>query len=263
MKKRLICIFTIIGLLMTGCSAKQVESQPEDLLAEVKERGVLKIGTEGTYAPYSYHNEKGELTGFDVEIGQAIAKQLGLKVEFVESNWDSCIAGLDAKRYDIVMNQVGITKERLAKYDFSTPYTIAKVVLLVSSENDTITSFEEMQGKTSAQSMTSNFTKLAEGYGAKIVSTDGLFSKAVELVTTGRADATINDELTYLDYIKKQPNAKVKVVAEQEEVSENAIMIRKGNDSFREEVNRALSELQENGTLAEISNRYFGKDITK
>lgn len=263
MKKRLICIFTIIGLLMTGCSAKQVESQPEDLLAEVKERGVLKIGTEGTYAPYSYHNEKGELTGFDVEIGQAIAKQLGLKVEFVESNWDSCIAGLDAKRYDIVMNQVGITKERLAKYDFSTPYTIAKVVLLVSSENDTITSFEEIQGKTSAQSMTSNFTKLAEGYGAKIVSTDGLFSKAVELVTTGRADATINDELTYLDYIKKQPNAKVKVVAEQEEVSENAIMIRKGNDSFREEVNRALSELQENGTLAEISNRYFGKDITK
>lgn len=263
MKKRLICIFTIIGLLMTGCSAKQVESQPEDLLAEVKERGVLKIGTEGTYAPYSYHNEKGELTGFDVEIGQAIAKQLGLKVEFVESNWDSCIAGLDAKRYDIVMNQVGITKERLAKYDFSTPYTIAKVVLLVSSENDTITSFEEIQGKTSAQSMTSNFTKLAEGYGAKIVSTDGLFSKAVELVTTGRADATINDELTYLDYIKKQPNAKVKVVAEQEEVSENAIMIRKGNDSFREEVNRALSELQENGTLEEISNRYFGKDITK
>lgn len=248
---------------MTGCSAKQVESQPEDLLAEVKERGVLKIGTEGTYAPYSYHNEKGELTGFDVEIGQAIAKQLGLKVEFVESNWDSCIAGLDAKRYDIVMNQVGITKERLAKYDFSTPYTIAKVVLLVSSENDTITSFEEIQGKTSAQSMTSNFTKLAEGYGAKIVSTDGLFSKAVELVTTGRADATINDELTYLDYIKKQPNAKVKVVAEQEEVSENAIMIRKGNDSFREEVNRALSELQENGTLEEISNRYFGKDITK
>lgn len=263
MKKKWICILAIVGVLMTGCSAKQAESQPEDLLAEVKDRGVLKIGTEGTYAPYSYHNEKGDLTGFDIEIGEAIAKQMGLKAEFVESNWDSCIAGLDAKRYDVVMNQVGITKERLTKYDFSTPYTIAKVVLLVSSDNNEITSFDKMQGKTSAQSMTSNFTRLAEGYGAKIVSTDGLFSKAVELVTTGRADATINDELTYLDYLNKQPNTKLKVVAEQEEVSKNAVMIRKGNDSFRDAIDQALSELQENGTLKEISDRYFGKDITK
>ena len=81
-------------------------------LDAIKQAGVFKVGTEGTYAPFTYHDAGGKLVGFDVEIGEAIAKQLGVKAEFLEGKWDGLIAGLDANRYDAVINQVGITDAR-------------------------------------------------------------------------------------------------------------------------------------------------------
>ena len=235
----------------------------KDLLAQIGDRGTLLIGTEGTYAPYSYHDETGELVGYDVEIARAVAEKLGVEAEFVETNWDACIAGLDAERYDVVMNQVGITEERLVKYDFSSPYTVSSAVLIVAEENIELTSFEELKGLKVAASLTSNYATLAEGYGAEIVSTDGLFSKAIELVSTGRAEATINDEASFFDYLKQQPNATVKIADTLEEASENAVLIRKGNDTFVAAINIALEELTEDGTLKEISEKYFGADISK
>ncbi|MFT7758891.1 UNVERIFIED_CONTAM: transporter substrate-binding domain-containing protein, partial [Salmonella enterica subsp. enterica serovar Enteritidis] len=100
----------------------QTQAQAQSNLEQIKTAGVLKIGTEGTYAPFTYHDTAGKLVGFDVEIGEAIAKNLGVKAEFLEGKWDGLIAGLDAKRYDTVINQVGITEARKAKYDFSEPY---------------------------------------------------------------------------------------------------------------------------------------------
>ena len=100
-------------------------------LDAIKSAGVLKIGTEGTYAPFTYHDASGKLVGFDVEIGETIAKKIGVKAEFVEGKWDGLIAGIDAKRYDVVINQVSVSAERQAKYDFSTPYIASNDVLMV------------------------------------------------------------------------------------------------------------------------------------
>src|SRR5690606_25818693 len=86
---------------------------------KIKEAGVFRIGTEGTYAPFTYHDTDNKLVGFDVEIGREIAKRLGVEAKFEEGKWDGLIAGLDANRYDAVINQVGITEERKKKYDFS------------------------------------------------------------------------------------------------------------------------------------------------
>lgn len=94
------------ALLMAGTAA-----QAQDDLSAIKAAGVLKIGTEGTYAPYSFHDKSGKLQGFDVNIGRAVAEKLGVKAEFVEGRWDGLIAGVDAKRYDAVINQVGITSQ--------------------------------------------------------------------------------------------------------------------------------------------------------
>lgn len=239
------------------------DEKEKDLLTQIQDAGKLTIGTEGTYAPYSYHDETGELVGYDVEIGRAIAEKLGVEAVFVETNWDSLIAGMDVNRYDIVMNQVSITEERLAKYDFSTPYTITNAVLIVANDNNELKTFEELKGLKAAQSLTSNYGALSESFGAEIISTDGMFSKAIELVSTGRADATINDEASFYDYVKQQPDAAVKVVDELDEASENAVLIRKGNDTFVTAVNKALEELTQDGTLAEISDKYFGADISK
>lgn len=235
----------------------------KDLLTQIQERGTLLIGTEGTYAPYTYHDQTGELVGYDVEVAKAIAEKLGVKAEFVESNWDSLIAGLDAIRYDIVLNQVTITDERLKKFDFSTPYTISRAALIVGKDNNDIKTFENLKDKKSAQSLTSNYASLAEKYGATIISADGSFSKAVELVSTGRADATINDQVSFYDFLMQQPDASVKIVDTLDDASKNAVLIRKGNETLVTAIDKALDELTKDGTLANISDKYFGADVTK
>lgn len=268
MKKRTIAtILTgiLIAAALSGCGASKATEETKiaekDLLATIQEAGVIKVGTEGTYAPYTFHNEDGDLTGYDVEVAQAVAEKLGVKAEFVETKWDSIIAGLDAKRFDIIVNQVGITEERQQKYSFSTPYTYTKGALIVVGTNKDIKSFEDLSGKKAAQSLTSNWGKTAESYGAELVGTDG-FNQSIDLVLAGRADATINDNLTYYDYITQKPDANVKIAALSEESSANAILIRQGNDTLVKAIDDALAELAEDGTLKQISEKYFGVDVS-
>lgn len=256
-------VFSVVGCQKSNKNTEDNVGTEKDLLEEIKERGKLLIGTEGTYPPFTYHNDADELVGYDVEVGRAIAEEMGLEVEFIETNWDACIAGLDAKRYDVVMNQVGITPERSEKYDFSTPYTISRAALIVKSDNDELTTFEGLEGKKSANSLTSNFAAMAESYGAEVISTDGLFSKAIELVLAGRADATINDEVSFYDYMKQKPDSQVKIAKTLEEASKNAVLIRKENESFKAAINDALASLESKGVLKEISEKYFGIDISK
>ncbi|MCJ8150392.1 amino acid ABC transporter substrate-binding protein [Shinella sedimenti] len=231
-------------------------------LAAIQSAGTLKIGTEGTYAPFTYHDTDGKLVGFDVEIGEAIAEKLGVKAEFLEGKWDGLIAGLDANRYDAVINQVGITEARKQKYDFSEPYIASKAVLIVRGDDDSIKGFADLKGKKSAQSLTSNFGKIAEGAGAELVGTDG-FDQSIQLVLTGRADATINDSLSFLDFKKHKPDANVKVVAEQADADYSGVIIRKGEPELLEAINKALADIKADGTYKTISDKYFGQDVSK
>jgi cystine transport system substrate-binding protein len=173
-------------------------------LDQIKSAGVFKIGTEGTYAPFTFHDASGQLTGFDVDIGRAIAERLGVKAQFVEGKWDGLIAGLDAKRYDAVINQVGITDARRAKYDFSDPYISSAAVLIVRDDNTSIKSFDDLKGKKSANTLTSNFGKLAQQHGAEVIAVQG-FNEAIDLLTSGRVEATVNDNLSFLDFKKQKP----------------------------------------------------------
>ena len=231
-------------------------------LAAIKSAGVFKIGTEGTYAPFTYHDESGKLVGFDVEIGEAVAAKLGVKAQFIEGKWDGLIAGLDANRYDTVINQVGITDARKQKYDFSEPYIASKAVLIVRDGDDSIKSFADLKGKKSAQSLTSNFGKLATEAGAELVGTDG-FDQSIQLVLTKRADATINDSLSFLDFKKHKPDAPVKIVAQQENADYSGIIIRKGEPELLEGINKALADIKADGTYKKIADKYFGQDVSK
>ena len=94
----------------------------------------LSIGTEGTYPPFTFHDDKGKLTGFDVEIAREVAKRLRVEPEFLETQWDAIFAGLDSKRFDMIANQVGIREDRNEKYDFSDPYITSSAVLIVHEE---------------------------------------------------------------------------------------------------------------------------------
>jgi cystine transport system substrate-binding protein len=231
-------------------------------LDAIKAAGTLKIGTEGTYAPFTYHDESGKLVGFDVEIAEAVAGKLGVKPEFLEGKWDGLIAGLDANRYDVVVNEVGITDARKQKYDFSEPYIASKAVLIVRNDDDSIKKFTDLKGKKAAQSLTSNFGKLAEQSGAELVGTDG-FDQSIQLVLTGRADATINDSLSFLDFKKHKPDAPVKIADQQADADYSGIIFRKGDADLKAAIDKALADIKADGTYQKIADKYFGQDVSK
>ena len=236
-------------------------SRADDLDA-IRAAKTLRIGTEGTYAPFTFHDASGALVGFDVEIGRKLAEKLGVAPQFLEGKWDGLIAGLDGGRYDVVINQVGITKERQAKFDFSEPYIRARAVLITRADRADITSFADLKGRKAAQSLTSNFARLAEQSGADLVGTDG-FDQSVQLVLTGRADATINDNLSFLDFRKQKPNAPVRIAAEQADADASGIIMRKNNPALKAAIDKALREIRADGSYAAIAQKYFGADVSK
>ena len=257
---------------LTGCSSQgSGQSSQEnsstgsgDLLAQIQERGEIVIAMEGTWAPWTYHDESGTLVGFDVEVGQQIAQALGVEATFVEGEWDGLLAGLDAGRYDIMINGVDITEERSDAYDFSEPYAYNRTAVIVSADNTDITSMEDLAGKHTANTISSTYAEVAEQYGAEVTGVDDL-NQTFELLLSGRIDATLNAEVTYYDYMEAHPDANIKIACLDPEATQVAIPFRKGEDtaSLREAVNQALDDLRASGALAELSEKYFGTDITQ
>lgn len=270
-------MFGMVGL--TGCSAQSggqdsssagqssqedASTESGDLLAQIQERGEIVIAMEGTWAPWTYHDENDELVGFDVEVGQQIAEALGVEATFVEGEWDGLLAGLDAGRYDIMINGVDITEERADAYDFSDPYAYNRTAVIVSGDNTDITSMEDLEGRHTANTISSTYAEVAEQYGAEVTGVDDL-NQTFELLLSGRIDATLNAEVTYYDYMEAHPDANLKIACLDPEATQVAIPFRKGEEtaSLREAVNQALADLRESGALTELSEKYFGTDITQ
>jgi len=256
-------------LAVAACGASSTSSNPKASsspegasLSAVEEAGVLTVGTEGTYRPFTFHeNGTGDLTGYDVEVVEAVADRLGVEVEFQETQWDAIFAGLEAGRFDVIANQVSINAERQAKYDFSMPYTVSPGVVVVNDGDDSIESLEDLAGKTTAQSLTSNWYQLAKDSGANVEAVEG-WAQAVSLLKQGRVDATVNDRLTLLDYQQTEGDTSLQVAVETTEKAENAFAFRKGSDSLVEAFDAALTEMRADGTLAQISEKYFGEDVS-
>ena len=183
--------------MLSGCSKEGGEQKAaaapaaqkgDDLLAAVKKKGRLVIAMEGTWSPWTYHDEKGGLTGYDVAVGRKIAEAIGVEPEFVEGKWDGLLAGLDAGRYDIMVNGVGITEARRAAYDFSEPYAFDRVAVIVLEKNDAIHSMADLKGKHTANTISSTYAEVAEKAGATVTGVDAL-NQTFELLLSGRIDA--------------------------------------------------------------------------
>ena len=260
MKKNVLLSILLCAVMLAGtvCAASA------DLLDQIKEKGSITIAMEGTWAPWTYHDEDDVLVGYDVEVGQKIAEYLGVEPVFVEGEWDGLLAGLEVGRYDIMINGVDITPERSQKYDFSTPYAYNRTAVIVRGDDDRIQSMEDLKGKRTANTISSTYAEVAEKYGANVTGVDDL-NQTIQLLLTGRIDATLNAEVTFYDFMKVQPDANLKIAAIDYEMTSVGIPVRKGEDSasLLEAVNEALAELSESGELSEISMKYFGTDISK
>ena len=272
MKRRtfisLIGVMAAAGVLgLTGCSSKDTAastagSAPLNKLDSIQKSGKLVVALEGAWQPWSYHDSSDTLVGYDVEVSRAIAEKLGVEPEYVESDWDSLFAGLDAGRYDMVCNGVEVTEERAKTYAFTTPYGYIHTALAVRKDNEDIHSFEDLKGKTTANSLASTYMELAESYGATVQGIDTL-EETIQLLTAGRIDATLNADVSFYDYLNVHPDADFKLVAQTAEASHVAIPVLKSEDTaYLDALNTAIEELRADGTLKTLSEKYFGQDIS-
>ena len=278
MKRRtfisLMSVMAAAGVLsLAGCSsntsaptasstAASASAAAANKLEAIQSNGKLVIALEGAWQPWSFHDESDTLVGYDVEVSRAIAEKLGVEPEYVESDWDSLFAGLDAGRYDLVCNGVEVTEERAKTYNFTTPYGYIHTALAVRKDNEDIKSFEDLAGKTTANSLASTYMELAESYGATVQGIDTL-EETIQLLTAGRIDATLNANVSFYDYLNIHPDADFKLVAQTEDASHVAIPIVKSEDSsFLDALNSAIDELRADGTLKELGEKYFGQDIS-
>ncbi|MDH6196527.1 His/Glu/Gln/Arg/opine family amino acid ABC transporter permease subunit [Mycobacterium frederiksbergense] len=244
-------LLLIVALLTAACGPSA-----DNTADRLKSAGVLRVGTEGVYAPFSYHDPaSGQLTGYDVDVARAVGDKIGVNVEFVETPWDSIFAALEANRFDVVANEVTITPERQAKYDLSEPYSVGEGVIVTRIDNGSITSLADLKGKVTAQSITSNWAQVARDAGARVEAVDG-FTAAIKLLNQGRVDAIINDSIAVYAYLAETNDTSVRIAGTVGEKSEQGFAARK-NSGLLPELNKALDTLRADGTLASISQKYL------
>jgi cystine transport system substrate-binding protein len=257
--KKILAVLAALMLLTVSFAAVAEGDQ----LDTIKARGTLIIATEGNWSPWTYHDENDVLTGFDIEIGTLIAEGLGVKADFQEVPWESILVGVETNVFDIACNGVGYTEERAEKFSFSTPYVYTEAVLVVRKDNEEIKTLEDLKGKKTSNSPNSTYAMKAEEMGATVDYVDTL-GETMMMVIDGRVDATINAKGSVDDYLREHPDAEIQIV--QMFAGEPVCYpIRKGEDTetLLNAINGILENLRNDGTLAALSVKYFGEDLTQ
>jgi len=267
----ILCLLLVVSLF--GCgqkaapadegSADAAPAAPSNELEQVIADGVMKVGIEGVFKPFTYHAEDDSLTGLDVELARAIGEKLGVEVEFVEAKWDSLLAGVDAGRLDTVINYVSMSDARKEKYDFAGPYLYIPKQVVCRTDNDWLVDTDALKGAVCATSANSTTVQLYEQFGCEFEYIAGS-DEAAQLVKSGRADFCNFDPVVLMSYLEEHPDADLKVGFVLEGYSESVgIPIRKDEPEFRDAVVAALEELQAEGYVEELCQKFLGGDYTK
>lgn len=246
----------VAGLLLANVSAQA--AAPTTI-----NKGTLTIGMEGTYPPFTYKDEQGNLTGFDVDIARAVAAKLGLKSQFVLTEFSGILAGLQANKYDVIVNQLGITPERQKSIAFSAPYAYSSPQIIVrKTGGGDYKTLADLKGKRVGVGLGSNFEQQlrAEG-GINVVTYPGAPEYLADLAA-GRLDAAYNDRLL-VGYLIKSRNLPIKGVGIIGQPEAVGIALKKTNPGLKTAIDKALLQLKADGTYAKISRQWFGQDVGK
>ncbi|MGF1739245.1 amino acid ABC transporter substrate-binding protein [Photobacterium satsumensis] len=223
----------------------------------------VKVGMSGRYFPFTFVKQD-QLQGFEVDLWNEIGKRNDYSVEFVTANFSGLFGLLETGRIDTISNQITMTDERKAKYLFSHPYVVDGAQLVVRKGNDTIAGTADLSGKTVGVNLGSNYEQLLRKLDTEGTINIKTYDTGIEHdVALGRTDAFVMDRLSSLELIKKA-NLPLELAGEPFEIIENAWPFVQGDkgEKLRDEVNIALEAMRKDGTLAEISIKWFDADIT-
>lgn len=263
--RSIVIIALVVALVAAGVIyliVRNSNKTDQTMLEKVQSKKKIVVAMEGTWTPWTYHDkETGELTGFDYEVAKAIAAKLGVEAQFEECPWDSIFAGI-GNRYDICVNGVDWAADRAENYTLSKPYVYNYPVLIVRTDSE-ISSFEELKDKTTANTASSTYAALAESYGATNQPVDDL-NQTLQLLIDKRIDATVNSADSFNAYMAENAEAPLKIAARAQSANSVVIVMPKGENSktLEEAINKAIDELKQDGTLAALSQKYFGTDMT-
>jgi cystine transport system substrate-binding protein len=254
----------LVGSLGLALSAGMLgQAVAGEQLQKIKDAGVINVGLEGTYPPFSFVDADGKLSGFEVEFSEALAKELGVKAKLQPTKWDGILAALESKRLDVVINQVTISEERKKKYDFSVPYTVSGIQALTLTKNkDTVKTSADLAGKKVGVGLGTNYEQWVKENVPKadIKTYDDDPTKFQDL-RVGRIDVILIDRLAALEYAKKAKDTSA--AGEAFSRQEAGIALRKGEPELLAAIDKAIDKLRADGTLKKLSEKYFSADVTK
>ncbi|MBC6972629.1 ABC transporter substrate-binding protein [Bacillus sp. Xin] len=219
----------------------------------------FRYAMSGLYKPFNFKENDGKLVGFDVEIGEALAKKMGMKPVPVTNPWETLIQGLKAKKYDVILGSMAITEERLKAVNFSNPYYRSGAQTFVTKKNNSISSAEDLKGKKVGVVKASTFKTLVAKQTDQITEYDSDITALMDL-EPGRVDAVITDQMVGLRMIK-EGKSNIKEAGKPLNLDEMGIAIRKDDKEMVKKVNKALDEIIKDGTYEKISKKWFGRNI--
>jgi len=232
-------------------------------------RRTLNVGTEGVYAPFTFNDKKGNLTGYDIDVLKEAGKRAGFELKFLPTPWDSMFLGLEAKKFDVIANQISKNPLREKKFLFSDQsYLISGAQLIVRGDRKDISRLEDLRGHKVGTGVGSNYSKTLEDFNSKkdvdLKYYDGNFTAILQDIVSGRLDATLNDRLT-VGYNIKQLHLNVKPVGKPIGLVPSYFVFRQDQDGqqLKKQVDAGLKSLKKDGTLAKLSVKWFGADYTK
>ncbi|GAB5602171.1 ABC transporter substrate-binding protein [Thermus sp. FJN-A] len=248
-------VLVLLGVLGLAVALAQVRS-----LDQIRRAGEIRIGTEGAFPPFNYFDEKNQLTGFEIDLGNAIAKKLGLKATWITQAFDSLLIQLNQGRFDFVIASHGITEERARAVDFTDPHYCTGGII-VSRKGGPKTP-KELQGKVVGVQLGTTYMEAAQKIpGIKQVRTYQKDPDALQDLLAGRLDAWITDRFVAKEAIKERKLENTLQLGELVFQERVAMAVAKGNKSLLEALNGALAGLMKDGTYAQISKKWFGEDV--
>lgn len=263
MKKRfwtLLMIVAAFTLVLAGCGAKEDSSSGGSASGDGDGKKVYKVGTEATFAPFESVDDKGNIVGIDVDVLNAIADEMGFEVEFQNIGWEPVFQTIKNSETDIGASGITITEERKQTYDFTEPYYESQLLIVVKEDSD-IKSLADLKDKKISVQINATghmAAKKLQGDSSTNIMAFENQPVAIQEMLNGNVDATIGDNAVVYEYMKANPNAKLKVIEDDNfEKEYYGFMVKKGNEELLKLLNEGLQKIKDNGKLKEITGSDF------